>query len=243
MCTNINITINQNGDNNTYHNMGLFFGQNRNSEAPPVVSNIKYGRLYNFPALTNIVNSAYPDFHVPTQADFETLFTELGGASIAGGKLKEIGLINWDAPNTGATNEVGFNSIGSGYRNSEDGLFFDAKLSANYWASNTPYSYNIFNNDIIVDSDVGYEQLGLSVRLVNNDTLLADGEQGIYIGNDGREYKTICIGTQEWLAENLAETLNDSAVSIPNVTDNSAWAALTTPGRCSYDNDESNVFL
>jgi uncharacterized protein (TIGR02145 family) len=47
----------------------------------------------------------------------ETLISFLGGGSIAGGKLKETGLIHWNSPNLGATNETGFTFLPAGSRN------------------------------------------------------------------------------------------------------------------------------
>jgi uncharacterized protein (TIGR02145 family) len=53
---------------------------------------------------------------------------------------------------------------------------------------------------------------------------------------DGNVYHSVTIGSQEWMVENLRATrLNDSTI-IPNVTDGKAWAALSTPGVCTYNN-------
>lgn len=56
---------------------------------------------------------------------------------------------------------------------------------------------------------------------------------------DGNTYKTISIGTQIWMAENLKTTKYNDKSSIPLVTDNSAWANLTTSGYCWFNNDET----
>jgi uncharacterized protein (TIGR02145 family) len=55
---------------------------------------------------------------------------------------------------------------------------------------------------------------------------------------DGNSYKTVTIGTQIWMAENLKTTLYNTSTAIPLVTDATAWIALTTPGYCFYDNNE-----
>ncbi len=54
---------------------------------------------------------------------------------------------------------------------------------------------------------------------------------------DGNEYKTIQIGTQEWMAENLKTTKYIDGKSIPNVTDFKEWSDLTTGAFCWYKND------
>ena len=59
----------------------------------------------------------------------------------------------------------------------------------------------------------------------------------IVVDADGNIYPTVRIGSQLWMAENLKTTKYNDGTSIPNVTDNTAWAALTTGAYSWYNND------
>ena len=72
-----------------------------------------YGRLYTHHQVMSS-NFCPPGWRVPTEADIDTLLTYLGGAMIAGGKLKEAGEQDWTTPNTGATDEAGFRALPGG---------------------------------------------------------------------------------------------------------------------------------
>jgi uncharacterized protein (TIGR02145 family) len=58
---------------------------------------------------------------------------------------------------------------------------------------------------------------------------------------DGNTYKTITIGNQIWMAENLRTTKYNDGTAIPNVTDNATWSTLTTPAYCWYNNDADSL--
>eukprot|EP00825_Cyclidium_porcatum_P010076 TRINITY_DN15162_c0_g1_i1.p1 TRINITY_DN15162_c0_g1~~TRINITY_DN15162_c0_g1_i1.p1 ORF type:complete len:564 (+),score=55.59 TRINITY_DN15162_c0_g1_i1:400-2091(+) len=67
-----------------------------------------YGALYNWYAV-NTGMLCPTGWHVPTDAEWTTLTTYLGGEFIAGTKLKATTL--WESPHTIATNETGFTAF------------------------------------------------------------------------------------------------------------------------------------
>ena len=210
----------------------------------PLIS-VRYGYLYNWYAATGTKNIANSGWRVPEIADFIVLSEYLGGDSISGGKLKETGLTHWLSPNTGATNELGFNARGSGITMYHDSTFYGIQRFAQYWSAseysplNTAakiailyYSAAAFNTD-----SYSLKKQANAIRLIKENS----ENPGIYFGNDNRAYRTVKIGEQVWLADNLAETKYRNGDPIPTVTYNAAWAALTTGAKCAYNNDESNV--
>ena len=57
---------------------------------------------------------------------------------------------------------------------------------------------------------------------------------------DGNKYKTVIIGTQEWMAENLKVSKYNDGTNILNMPDTSQWNNATNGGWCYYNNDASN---
>ena len=213
---------------------------------------VKYGILYNWYALDDARNIANIGWHVCTYTEISDLSTSLGGDTVSGGKLKEVGLTHWQAPNVG-TDDVGFKMVGSTGRHGNDGTFDDVSwlgVWGRLWTGTSVNSTqawmfqtrNSLTSLSIVYTYIGGKKSGLSVRLVKDSTDLEDGEEGTYIGNNGRIYKTICIGTTEWLQDNLVETKYRNGNLIPEVTDDATWAALTTGALCAYNNDWGYVY-
>jgi len=55
---------------------------------------------------------------------------------------------------------------------------------------------------------------------------------------DGNVYKTVSIGNQVWMAENLKTTKYNDGTAITIVTDSITWEVLTKPAYCWYKNNE-----
>lgn len=56
---------------------------------------------------------------------------------------------------------------------------------------------------------------------------------------EGNSYKTVQIGNQVWMAENLKTSKNNDGTAIPLYSDTTIWANLNTPAYCWYNNDEA----
>lgn len=96
-----------------------------------------YGTLYNWYTV-NTDKLCPAGWHVPTDEEWTTLITYLGGERVAGGKLKEKGTLHWISPNVGATNETGFTALPGGRRNYHG--FFNYRGFEGYWWSATESS-------------------------------------------------------------------------------------------------------
>ena len=57
---------------------------------------------------------------------------------------------------------------------------------------------------------------------------------------EGNKYKTVVIGDQEWMAENLKTTKYNDGTDIPLEQDNKKWIAITTPAYCWVGNHIAN---
>ena len=65
-------------------------------------------------------------------------------------------------------------------------------------------------------------------------------ETGTVTDIEGNLYKTVKIGDQWWMAENLKVTRYRNGDSIPNVTDGDEWSNLSTGAYADYENTASN---
>lgn len=222
-----------------------------------------YGFLYNWYAINDSSNIANPDggfsttnsWHVPTDTEWDTLVSYLGGTGTTGGILKATGTTGsngcWSSPNTGAIDTYGFTALPTGYRDGYLGTFLDISNYGKWWTS-TQYNANSswqHSFDYSSDNSVNTylkKTYGLSVRLVRDanasELTLSDGANSDtdsitlrpYTGNDGRVYRTVKIGTQIWLANNLVETKYNDGSDIPEAILTPGWTGLTTGARCQY---------
>jgi len=133
-----------------------------------------YGKLYNWYAVHDPRGLAPEGWHVPSDAEWDTLVTTLGGHAIAGGKMKEAGIIHWLPPNTDATNSSGFTGLPGGNRFGNGG-FGSIRLFGMWWSS-TQYGtgqawYRTlrYNSGFVYRSHHGATQrYGFSVRCIKD---------------------------------------------------------------------------
>jgi uncharacterized protein (TIGR02145 family) len=129
-----------------------------------------YGILYTWTTV-NTGLLCPTGWHVPSETEWTTLTTYLGGNLVAGGKLKETGITHWLSPNGSATNEAGFTALPGGLRGFM-GQFAGIRDSGNWWTSTRistdPTSvsmYSIYGELMLL---MTMEKSGLSVRCLQD---------------------------------------------------------------------------
>jgi len=130
-----------------------------------------YGKLYNWYAVNDSRGLAPTGWHVATATELTTLTTTLGGASVAGGKMKSAGT-TWRTPNTGANNSSGFTGLPGGVRDLI-GSFSQIGTHGYFWSStefNTTSAKYLglmyFNNSVL---SLSYpKSFGFSVRCIKD---------------------------------------------------------------------------
>jgi uncharacterized protein (TIGR02145 family) len=130
-----------------------------------------YGALYNW-YVVETEKLCPSGWHVPTDEEWTTLTEYLGGADVAGGKLKETGTTHWFDPNEGATNESGFTALPGGYRFltgdfgsiGDLGYWWSATKDGANFACNRIMFYN--NSDVYIG--INSKEFGLSVRCLRD---------------------------------------------------------------------------
>lgn len=135
---------------------------------------VQYGKLYNWFALSDPRGLAPEGWHIPTEAEWNTLITYLGGGSIAGGKIKEAGNSHWEAPNTGADNSSGFTALpGSSRVDDFTGEFPYTIGELGMWWSSTEASnkgkfFYVTKDNADLFNGLANKQGGYSVRCVKD---------------------------------------------------------------------------
>jgi uncharacterized protein (TIGR02145 family) len=140
------------------------------SKRTQIPTNI-YGALYNGYAVST-GKLAPKGWHVPTDSDWITLTTFLGGESVAGGPLKEAGTADFASPNVGATNSTGFTALPCGTR-SIDGTYYGVYNDGDWWSSTvynitSPWSCNMNCRSAAATRNASNFIDGYSVRCVKN---------------------------------------------------------------------------
>lgn len=224
-----------------------------------------YGYLYNWFTIDGRDNDFINGMHVSTNTEWSDMVTYLGGNTVAGGKLKELGTEHWNT-NVGGTNEVNFSGVGSGLRLGLNGAYSNLDNNGFVWTSTSAgstdaWSWNytdgnatIFNNS--VDRERGY-----AIRLVRDLTTqeqldYSDGDViETVFDYDGNSYGVVKINDKGWTNINLRTSHYTNGDSIPTGYNDTEWSNLSTGAYAiygdtilvnvlamsAYDNNESYV--
>lgn len=166
-----------------------------------------YGVFYNW----NAAQMACPSgWHVPDQAEWDALIEAVGGAEMAGARLK----VDYDWKDEGyGTNDYGFSALGSGWFNA--GKIMQFKTAARWWSTqpkgDSIVVRQVLNNRNGISTAQMLKYNAAAVRCIQGETIITSSSSASHTieydsfvdERDGNVYKTVQIGNLIWMAENL----------------------------------------
>jgi uncharacterized protein (TIGR02145 family) len=179
MAENLNVGIRINGNVEQTQNAIIEKYCSNEDEANCAI----YGGLYEwnemmqYVATSGVKGICPTGWHLPTDEEWATVVTILGGDSVAGGKMKSTGTIEagtglWYSPNNGATNESGFTTFPAGFRAS-NGVTCSLGLHGYWWSSSESNSGKCWYRHVTylnssINKDSNDKTNGFSVRCIKD---------------------------------------------------------------------------
>ena len=167
----------------------------------------EYGRLYGWSDAQNVCPAGW---HLPSRAEWWTLVANVGGRREALHALKSTSV--WASmrdTSAVATDSYGFSILPTGYKHVNEGYIFDNQSVADFWSASEDYAdeANAFHFYIGYNYGPGLDSISkqnaFSVRCLQDSPDVEPREGSLTDERDGQIYKTVVIGTQTWMAENL----------------------------------------
>ena len=178
--------------------------------------------------ITEIARGVCPEgWHLPDTTNWNTLLTDVGGKSTAGTMLKS--QTGWESASGNGVDSYGFSALPAGYRLSA-GEFSYEGTATEIWSANEIDVSNAYYIELrygVKSADIPKsginKSIARSVRCIKNylvsDRFVArckiETEDHCEYGElkddrDGQTYKTVKIGDQWWMAENLNYEVDSS---------------------------------
>ncbi len=133
-----------------------------------------YGLLYNWHTLADRRKLAPKGWHIPTDAEWRILMKALGGAEVAGGKMKAGKEQYWQKAVINEDHHlVNFGALPGGGRNN-NGIDDNAGSLATWWSATTEayadfaVTYNITSDKAALMPDTDDRACGFSIRCIKN---------------------------------------------------------------------------
>jgi uncharacterized protein (TIGR02145 family) len=169
--------------------------------------------------------AVYVETHQVTTSPSGVVNIVIGDGSVASGTLSSI---PWGRGETFIRTET---SLSGGA---------DYSLSAIFQLLAVPYA--LFSAEVPVKKNGDTLTVG-NARILVPGAVLLPGGNGPTLGEitdiDGSKYRTVVIGSQVWMAENLRVSRYRDGTPIPNERDGSKWGSLSTGAWCHFGNDNS----
>jgi len=128
------------------------------------------------------------------------------------------------------TSVVITNTIGTAIETFDSATILVKKFSFPYKAIAGVETYKI-----TVSDNIGFTTIS-SFTVTTKPNIVASVNYGTVTDQNGNSYKTVVIGTQTWMADNLRSLSYNDNTTIPVIAVDTTWNNLITAATCTYSN-------
>ena len=201
---------------------------------------IGYGWLYNWYAVFHASGLAPDGWRVPLFDDYWWFVDQGNSIPAVRSDTNEWLPLYETGSHLIGEDQYGLTLIPGGIRN-EVGEYSLIRYQCSLWILN--YGGYLRSTTHNFNFPIMLQNYGCSLRCIQDKASgETDGDTGTLTDVEGNIYKWVVIGDYRWMAENLRTTKYRNGNTIPEITDNTAWANDTTGARCAYNNDHYFVY-